>query len=191
MTEYRLKIVQDDDPWSPREWDNLGTMAFFHKRYNLGDTDGPQDVEGAIYIEESDQYISLPVYMYDHSGITISTSPFGCRWDSGKLGIIYVSKQDIKEEYGDCSEETVEKVLERLNGEVETYDQYLRGDIWGYVVEKSKVYTAEDGDQILQWETVDSCWGFFGYEEAESEGQAMLESFQEESSKDSEETVDI
>ncbi len=25
---------------SPRNWDNLGTMAFFHRRYNFGDDHG-------------------------------------------------------------------------------------------------------------------------------------------------------
>lgn len=33
-----LKILRDEDPLNPRtDWDNLGTMALFHKRYTLGD----------------------------------------------------------------------------------------------------------------------------------------------------------
>lgn len=38
--EYRgctIRIEQDDNPESPREWDNVGTMVCFHDRYNLGD----------------------------------------------------------------------------------------------------------------------------------------------------------
>lgn len=33
----RIKIMRDDNPESPREWGNLGTMACWHNRYKLGD----------------------------------------------------------------------------------------------------------------------------------------------------------
>lgn len=33
------------------------------------------------------------------------------------------------------------------------YDQYLRGDVWGF-----RLFEI-DGDD---WEEVDSCWGFYG-----------------------------
>lgn len=49
--------------------------------------------------------------------------------------------------------------------EVETYDQYLTGDVYGYVIE------SEDG-------TVDdSCWGFFGLDHCigEAKEAAKLE----------------
>lgn len=42
----------------------------------------------------------LPVYMYDHSGLTINTTGFSCPWDSGLLGWIYASHDKIKEEFG-------------------------------------------------------------------------------------------
>ena len=32
-----IKVFVDEDPQSPREWDNAGTMVCFHRRYNLGD----------------------------------------------------------------------------------------------------------------------------------------------------------
>jgi hypothetical protein len=179
MSKYRLRVEHDDSPFSPREWDNLGTIGIYHRRYSLSDEGAPVDVEGARNLEDNPQYISLPIYMYDHSGITISTSPFSCPWDSGRVGLIFVSKQNIEKEYGEITDEVLESVYRVLNGEVETFDQYLRGDIWGFVVEKEKVYTAEDGDQIVQWEHVDSCCGFFGEEEAEAEGKAILESYQE------------
>jgi len=36
----RATIMYDPEPVNPREWDNLGTMVCFHKRYNLGDEPG-------------------------------------------------------------------------------------------------------------------------------------------------------
>ncbi|MHC4619185.1 MAG: hypothetical protein ACYTEQ_15685 [Planctomycetota bacterium] len=33
----KVRIEQDPDAESPREWDNLGIMVCFHGRYTLGD----------------------------------------------------------------------------------------------------------------------------------------------------------
>ena len=40
------------------------------------------------------------LYLYDHSGITMSTGSFCDSWDSGQVGFIYVTKEDIEKEYG-------------------------------------------------------------------------------------------
>lgn len=203
-----LHIHQDSHPESPREWDNVGTMACWHSRYTLGDEQpdcGPHqhkerliedlvdgdfgnDLETYIaflhdyrgwtldqcnehtteVIEEvfDECFISLPLYLYDHSGITISTGPFSCPWDSGQIGFIYVDRQTAEREYGadpdkfpmtlntPMGERTFgsfdEFVAYCLKNEVETYDQYLRGEVYGFVL------FDEDEKEI------DSCWGFYG-----------------------------
>lgn len=40
MTKHGLtaKFYQDEDPDSPRNWENLGTMACWHHNYELGNT---------------------------------------------------------------------------------------------------------------------------------------------------------
>jgi len=75
-------------------------------------------------VDTEDVHTILPLYLYDHSGITISTSPFGCNWDSGQVGWVFITNQTIKEEGIDES-----KVEEYLKSEVETYDQYLTGEV--------------------------------------------------------------
>ncbi len=96
----------------------------------------------------------LPVYMLDHSGIAISTSPFSNKWDSGVAGWAYVSHEDIAKEYGDVSTENIEKARAVIEGEIETYDQYLRGECYGFILYKNN-------------EEINSCWGFIGdFEEA-------------------------
>lgn len=152
--EYKnhiIKIVQDDCPESPREWDNLGTMYFLHKRYNLGDKHN-LDSEDIQAIENDENYISLPVYMYEHSGYTIRTYPFSCSWDSGKLGIIAIHKDKVKKEFGKkrISKKLRAKIIEYLDNEVKTYDDYLTGNCYGYQIEDLT------GNQI------DSCYGFIG-----------------------------
>ena len=44
--------------------------------------------------------VLLPLYLYDHSGITMSTKPFSCRWDSGHVGWIYCTKERLISETG-------------------------------------------------------------------------------------------
>jgi hypothetical protein len=199
IKEVKLRIEQDLDGLSPREdFDNVGTMVCWHGLYDLGDeqpNEAPEDYLARLahrsdpdrfdridnvldrcpwksrreeIVEEyrrkamqdalSEHYLILPLYLYDHSGITISTAPFSCSWDSGQVGFIYCSRQRINEEWnGDW--EAAERYLK---GEVETYDQYLRGDVWGYVIEDG------EGNEL------DSCWGFYGLECCEEEGEAEL-----------------
>jgi len=187
--QYRLDVMYDETPESPRGWSNLGTMVCFHGRYDLGDEhdySGPKDfllslllehenelLAGACpdvlsrlfyywknhdgandalclellnmaeelthsqlgdsfpadklgqviakddpawlwemveeelssgeflgIVEDLGKHVILPLYLYDHSGITMSTSVFSCPWDSGQVGWIYASKQKFIDETG-------------------------------------------------------------------------------------------
>lgn len=40
--------------------------------------------------------VVLPLYLYDHGGITMNTGGFSDPWDSGQVGFIFVSKEKIK-----------------------------------------------------------------------------------------------
>jgi hypothetical protein len=113
--------------YNPRENDNLGTMAFFHKRYRLGDNH-KLTIQDAQNISYSKKYISIPVYMYDHGGIAISTQPFSCPWDSGQLGIIFVElKTALKEFNRKRSSKQFEKIVKNaLTSEVTDYNNYLQ-----------------------------------------------------------------
>lgn len=151
---YTIRIEQDTDPLDPREWDNLGTMVCWHRRYNLGDEhdfDTPDDA----WQEIKKNHIVLPLYLYEHSGITMNTTGFGCPWDSGRVGYIYVSHERVRKEYGwkHITKRRREKILEHLRDEVQTYDDYITGSVYGYVIEGNNEDT-EDGD---------SSWGFYGY----------------------------
>jgi len=101
----------------------------------------------------------LPLYLYDHSGITMNTGGFSCPWDSGQVGYIYVTKKRALEEWGGkrLTKERREKFLNYLRGEVETYDHYLTGSVYGYMIEANS-----DGVEA-GYDCDDSCWGFFGY----------------------------
>ena len=174
---YEIRVYEDPEPPNPRtDYGNVGTMVCFHKRYSLGDqdhgyksTDFPSwaAVEAQLRKDYRDPVI-LPVYMYDHSGLTINTTGFSCPWDSGQIGYIVCSLKTAKTEFGvkgqirkgwqgqaaytpnpDGSSRTLREAVEHcLLQEVKSYDDYLTNNCWGFVV--------DNGDDE------DSCWGFLG-----------------------------
>ena len=158
LTGLKAIIEYEPDPdfGNPREMDNVGTMICFHKRYNLGDKHN-LTLEEAIEVENDPDNFVLPVYIYDHSGITISTEPFSCPWDSGKLGFIYASKDKVKEE--GISED---RILDILKSEVDYYDDFLTGEVYGV-----RVFDEDE-------EEVESTWGIVGFEDAKEIAREMI-----------------
>ena len=153
---YTMKyLIYDDNPDSPRNWDNLGTMVCFHNRYNLGDKHD-HTVESIQELVKRDDIIALPLYLYDHSGISMRTYSHGIHqaWDCGQVGYILCLKC-IKKEYGKVTKKTIETAKQVLIGEAETYDQYLRGNVYSCVVEK---YDKEKNH--LDYDVVG---GYYGY----------------------------
>lgn len=105
---YVIKIGYDESPESPREWDNLGTIAAWHRRYALADKknefDDADEFKEHVQANPND-LIYLPLHLYDHSGISLSTRSFRGRaqhaeWDSGQVGYIYVRRDAVLKEYG-------------------------------------------------------------------------------------------
>jgi len=181
MKKYEFEIVEDTSPESPREWDNFTTMICFHKRYNIGDKhdykfdnyDSWQEMKEQI---ESDYKVRLikPLYMFDHSGITISTSPFGCQWDSGQIGWVIIDEKQIDYISGDASGHTNDNLEAIMDSEVKTYDQYLTGECYGF-----KIYEVETCDKGHEHKTeIDSCWGYYDEGDCKDEAQGMVEHYQ-------------
>jgi len=170
----QVNVAPDTDPPNPRtSYDNLGTMVCFHRRYTLGDVGGAikgsrhqwnNTVDDAqefkVWIEQQikrGDVVALPLYLLDHSGITMSTDPDRFRavdshgWDWGQVGWIYATSETIRKEFSLKRNITKRKralVGAVLQDEVELYDRYLCG---GYYL-----YSVSDGNN----DVVDSCCGF-------------------------------
>lgn len=175
---YQIEIEQDDDPESPREWDNLGVMVCFHGRYRLGDAHDyrTEDFRGWDELEaqlrRDGAVIVLPLYLYAHGGLRIKVGSFAgllpqghAEFDSGQIGFITVGRGAVLAEYGGerLSAKKLAQAEEVLRGEVETYDQYLRGDVWAYTVRSA-------GGAVL-----DSCAGLYGRDYVEREAQEFVD----------------
>ncbi len=109
--------------------------------------------------------VILPLYLYDHGGITMSVGGFSCPWDSGQVGWIHDTPEGVQGAMGkhtsvedgykftgeyhteDGKPPTDEWIESALKSEVRVYADYLEGDIMWYRTEGPT-----DGD---------SCGGFF------------------------------
>lgn len=161
--QMKLKIIHDDCPSSPRERDNLGTMLCNHSMYGLGDLSSPEAGNHGSYEADFSHYLKskglslsdviyTPIYMYEHSGISLSPTPFNCRWDSGQLGWHFVTKAKVREGFKAkrISSKLEAKVIDILNAELEEYNHYVQGNCYGFILED------DNGNHI------DSCYGFIG-----------------------------
>ncbi len=165
--QFRLSIYADEDAMNPRtEFDNLGTMVCWHRRYDVGDKHSYDEPADFSHEWNERNAIILPVYMYDHSSVALSTRSFVGRahhaeWDSGQVGYVYVSLNDVRQEYHAkrVTRQIREQVIQLLEVEVKTYSQYVSGDVYGFQVERIS-HCGECGDEHT--EVVDSCWGFYG-----------------------------
>lgn len=123
----------------------------------------------------------LPIYMYDHSGITISTEPFSCPLDSGQIGVIYIEKST-------CEKAGInfDNAKEYLKEDIEELNNYLTGNVFVISIHQTEE-EGFDGD-ILDYldeppkdkEMLDCIGGYYGYSDAKSEAKRMLMSYQKE-----------
>tara|TARA_B100000700_G_scaffold178953_1_gene197615 strand:- start:11141 stop:11836 length:696 start_codon:yes stop_codon:yes gene_type:complete len=182
MSDKILKIFYDPEPMSPRDSDcNFAKMIFVHPRYELGDsnplnilrddiinhprynttTAESYNLNDARDLLEYAQKIDLfavfqKVYCYEHSGITIDTEPFSCPWDSGMLGFMYVTKDDIRENWNikRVTKQYLERAKQLMLAEFKTQKSYVDGENYGFAIFEKQ----EDGSI----ERTDTCHGFIG-----------------------------
>lgn len=132
--------------------DNLGKMVCWHSRYNLGDEKEfktPAEFHEYIETHENDVYVILNLYLYDHSGLAISTSDFNDPWDSGQVGYIYCGRDDIIKA-GFNPDTDIDRIKDILEQEVQDYDDYLQNKNEYYY------FCLRDGD----FNIIDSMSGF-------------------------------
>lgn len=171
---YRVQVVFDRDPLSPRDADNLGIMLCGHKRYILGDASFKKyipewdDVDAVLMRGASPKvllrYLSmkygttvvLPLYLYDHSGLSISVGG-SAGWDSGFVGVIF----DTERTRGLIDPTDSSKIEEYLRSEVDTYDRFLTGQVYA-------VRVKDRTGSVIEY-----CGGFYDEKDAMAEGKAM------------------
>ncbi|MFA7367872.1 MAG: hypothetical protein WC008_06130 [Bacilli bacterium] len=183
---YKIKIRQDEDCESPNDWEDENLFLVYDHRQFTVKRKGfePQDIyENSLTYEKN--YWVLPVEAYIHSGVSLSlfSGTKQCRWDSSVSGYILASKEEFKD---------LETAKTATEGLIKTWNQYLSGEIYGFIIEKPNTiysiskeefdtlcitgtFSSEAFLQVAEedtdWEEVDSCWGYYG----ESEESELLD----------------
>jgi hypothetical protein len=181
-----IKIYPDDDARSPDEDGDDGLfLVGYHRDFTVDR--GSRDKETGKYTpgisqelaqniarggeyedgsvcDEAAEYIKkyhiFGLEAYIHSGVSLALSREGNfpdrQWDVSQLGFVFASKKEWR------MRKSAEKAARGL---VATWNDYLSGNVYGYVVEDA------DGEHL------DSCWGYFGdYKEgALKEGRSIAE----------------
>lgn len=171
---FFMTAEQDNMPLDPRENDcNYCTICYVRNRYlgsskydndrDFADSDDLNDYLAGLNDRRA-EFVSVPLYAYVHSGITISTGSFGDPWDSGCFGIAICTKEQVINAFGnDIDWQRHAKDI--IEGEIETYDKFLTGGTYVY---STYLYHKE----TKSWTLEDTCGGFYSNDE-----DAMLSSY--------------
>lgn len=101
--------------------------------------------------------VVLPVYCYEHSGITFKCSSFSDPWDSGQVGYAYMTTEQITElgfPKGKRRKAVAEEYIRHMVGSMAAY---ANGDIYGFTIYDKN------------GEVMDSCGGFYTSHYAEKD----------------------
>ena len=190
--KLRLVIEQDMLPEDPRSWDNIGTMLCCYPGYYLGDYNSNKETEEQLaeicrkygksdeeidemtfaevirFILNQDNICGLPLYITDHSGISMQTYRFDA-WDSSFVGLIFVEKDFylaqmcLKDEEG-----WKEKAKKALESEIKIYSNFLEGNVCAWILYEPVIVIRQsmDGKELSreideEGEMVDSMGGFY------------------------------
>lgn len=100
--------------------------------------------------------VVLPLYLYDHSMISMRAGTFGsrpgypynCEWDAGMVGIVFDST-DTREECG-WEAKSDDEIEAEIREEIDLYSEYLQGNV--------KYFRVEDDETGYD----DGCGGMMG-----------------------------
>jgi hypothetical protein len=173
---HEIGIYYDECAESPREWDNLSTIYSDSRSYKPDQLD-IDDLMNKIGISEfsgfddllkrmKHDYIAYRVCIVDHSCVALSLNrpvpnPY-MGFDSGTFGIIAVSKDKVRREYGvkRITNKIREKVESAFKAELDSLEKYMNGEVYGYMVDGG------DGD---------SCWGYYSMDHAIEDAKSIID----------------
>lgn len=118
--------------------------------------------------------VVLPVFAYEHGGITLSTSEFSDPWDSGQVGVIFVPVEKVIRNLGKGTGYREARFwgARVLGAEIREFDQFLQGDVWGY-----RITYKGDAKKSPEQETL---WGVYGLNNCRKEADGITKIMQEE-----------
>lgn len=143
-------------------------------------------------IEATGEVVMLPISMYEHSGITLWLgSKWGhpdAQWDCSSIGFAFVEKKTAEKEMSQRilpdgqKNDWKEWAYTIMEGEMKTYDQYLRGEVYGYMIED------EEGE-VASNVYLCGCWGYYDENHLLEDAKGNIDTYLEEKDKQRKENL--
>lgn len=147
-----VEIHADPDAESPDMWGDDGLFLLAnHREFYVRGKELTEDKVKEM--EETHHVFAIEAYI--HSGVClhlINEAMIDRMWDVSPVGFAFATKKEWE------TREAAEKSVRSL---IETWNQYLEGDVWGYAI--------KDKDE----KHLDSCRGFYGLDSCKSEAMGI------------------
>ena len=130
-----MEMVIDSDRHpegsSPLEDDELFEVVGLNRRSRLMGHRQMDAISMAAAIEMARARgdLTFTVYFYEHTLVRYSLTPFNDPWDSGRAGVVIVSRPEMEK-----VDFTAETVTEYIEGLLESYSDWCNGKVFGYAV---------------------------------------------------------
>lgn len=169
-----VEIVHDDDPLSPQENDNAGTIYSWHRwfvgderipepdKWAYCDEDGDLDPEAEIGSETWREVTLDEWFQLQYSAVVVI--PLWYEEGRGGMASIYESdnpncalvftQEDLEKEWGGSADDARRYAEARIK----ELDDYLQGQVWGIVIREPSDEIGGEGTGLILW----SVWGFIG-----------------------------
>ena len=158
-----IKITQDSDPESPDAWGVEDMfLVYDHSQFTVT-REGfePSSIYKYLQLcsypetidlrdDDFDKYWIFPVYAYIHSGVSLSLTHQGCKWDVSSTGFILVEKPVFI---------TEPEATYYAKGLIDAWNQYLSGNVYRFEIIEKKMCNHCGTIEELEH---DSLSGFYG-----------------------------
>ncbi len=194
VTIAEIEIVPDESPEDPREWGSLGTIEvcdtasqfraaaekFFGKRHNEA-----IDclVRGGVFWVGRTPTPWLGLERYRHSGDVYAVCGAGNfpdrQWDVSSIVGFWSPNRDADRDLlktvrgfrrSGVYLEARKRLVERATADLETFNDWVNGNVYGW-----KVRVLKEGTEVAE----DTCWGYYSTDAAMSDAKSFVQSHQE------------
>ena len=143
-----FRARHDPKPKNPRKEEVLTTIVAWHHKYAISDTYEYRDHAAFLESVRPEDTVR-PLYMYDHGGVVLSTSPFLVLSDSAspyaghhsQVGYVLVTPERIEALGLDGSD--TEFTQRIIDDEVKEFEAYMNGNVY-----QVDVHRMVDGDVL-------------------------------------------
>ena len=140
--QLTFRVHHDLDAHNPRLEKPMTKIVGWHRKYFVSDRDMVDFRDRDSFLESvRPEDIVRPLYMYEHGGVALATTPFSDKFDSGHLGYVLITPERL-ERIGLKSSDT-EQIELNVKAEIKMFQAYMNGEAY-----QIDVHRMVDGDVL-------------------------------------------